>query len=207
MLRPLPEGGHRPATLESVPGDHPPACLPASFCMLQWAMPAPLADRTRDAPAAESPLPNRTPPEGVPTRPFPASRRRPSARWATGLAGCLGVLLLATATTGCDRRDRDTRTDHHPAPAPTQTPPEGTAEPAPSPASTDAAPSPTEDADPTAVLQSLTQAVRRYGVERQQVPSNLEDLVSKGYLVQIPEAPRGKRFRINRQLQVELVDK
>ncbi len=57
------------------------------------------------------------------------------------------------------------------------------------------------------VLSELTQAVRKYSAEQQQVPASLDDLVVKNYLSRVPEAPSGKRFAINKQLQVHLVDR
>ena len=61
------------------------------------------------------------------------------------------------------------------------------------------------EAELARVTSALTQAVRRYGIEQRQVPANLDDLVARGYLSQVPEAPRGRRFIIDKQLQVQLV--
>jgi hypothetical protein len=57
-----------------------------------------------------------------------------------------------------------------------------------------------------AQLAELTQAVRKYGVEKRRVPKSLEELVAGGYLNQVPQAPPGKRFEIDQKLQVQLVD-
>jgi hypothetical protein len=55
-------------------------------------------------------------------------------------------------------------------------------------------------------LDYLTQLVRRYSVEQQQVPKNLLDLVSLNYLEAIPVAPPGRRFVIDRKsVEVRLV--
>lgn len=68
-----------------------------------------------------------------------------------------------------------------------------------------AVPEAVSEADLAAVTAALTQAVRRYGIEQRQVPASLEDLVARGYLGQLPEPPRGRRFVIDKQLQVQLV--
>lgn len=52
------------------------------------------------------------------------------------------------------------------------------------------------------MLASLTQAVRRYGVEQRRVPGSLEELVTAGYLAGVPPAPPGQKFVINKNLQV-----
>lgn len=62
------------------------------------------------------------------------------------------------------------------------------------------------EADLATILEMLTQAVRRYGVEQQRVPANLEELVDRGYLTRVPAAPRGRRYVIDRQLRVQLQD-
>ena len=55
-----------------------------------------------------------------------------------------------------------------------------------------------------ALLKELTQAVRRYSVEQRRVPRNLEELAASGYLPGVPAAPAGKRFVIDKNLQVTL---
>lgn len=49
-------------------------------------------------------------------------------------------------------------------------------------------------------LGQLTQLVRRYTVEQQQVPKDLLELVARKYLAAIPHPPQGKRFVIDRKL-------
>ncbi len=56
------------------------------------------------------------------------------------------------------------------------------------------------------VLQQLTQAVRKYAVEQRRVPATLDELVANRYLAAIPGAPAGKKFAINKNLQVSLVN-
>jgi len=61
--------------------------------------------------------------------------------------------------------------------------------------------------DVSALLGELTQQARKYGMEQRQVPHNLNDLVAKGYLSAMPEAPPGKKFAINSKLEVYLSDR
>jgi hypothetical protein len=56
------------------------------------------------------------------------------------------------------------------------------------------------------LLGELTQTARRYGLEQRQVPKSLQDLVAKGYLPSLPQAPAGKKFAINKNLEVYLED-
>jgi len=49
-------------------------------------------------------------------------------------------------------------------------------------------------------LVQLTQLVRRYTVEQQQVPKDLLDLVARKYLTTVPHPPQGKRFVIDRKM-------
>jgi hypothetical protein len=53
--------------------------------------------------------------------------------------------------------------------------------------------------DLTAVLSELTQAVRKFSAEQRRVPASLDDLVSAGYLTQLPTAPAGKKFVIDQK--------
>ena len=48
-------------------------------------------------------------------------------------------------------------------------------------------------------LDYLTRLVRRYSVEKQQVPRDLLDLVTQKYLEAIPIAPAGQKFIIDRR--------
>jgi hypothetical protein len=52
----------------------------------------------------------------------------------------------------------------------------------------------------------LTQAVRKYAAEKQRAPKSLEELVAAGYLPVAPAAPAGKKFAIDKNLQVYLAD-
>ncbi len=56
------------------------------------------------------------------------------------------------------------------------------------------------------VLNDLTQVVRKYAVEQRRAPATLDELVTKGYLAAIPSAPAGKKFAINKNLQVYLAN-
>lgn len=57
------------------------------------------------------------------------------------------------------------------------------------------------------MLKKLTQAVRRYGIEQRRVPANLEEVFAQGYLEELPEAPVGKRFVIDKRLEVTLINR
>ena len=58
-----------------------------------------------------------------------------------------------------------------------------------------------------AMLSQLTQAVRRFALEKQQVPKSLDDLVAAGYLNSVPPAPGGKGWAVNKNLEVYLSGK
>jgi competence protein ComGC len=57
-----------------------------------------------------------------------------------------------------------------------------------------------------AVVNELTQVVRKYAVEQRRAPKVLDELVTNGYLARIPSAPAGKKFAINKNLQVYLAN-
>lgn len=57
----------------------------------------------------------------------------------------------------------------------------------------------TAAADSAAVLEALTQAVRRYAVERQVRPRSLAEVVAAGYVRNLPAAPAGQRFEIDQR--------
>ena len=48
-------------------------------------------------------------------------------------------------------------------------------------------------------LSHLTQLVRRYAVEQQQVPKDLGELVALNYIQTIPAPPPGQKFVIDRK--------
>ena len=56
------------------------------------------------------------------------------------------------------------------------------------------------------LLNDLTQQARKYGMEQQKAPKDLNELVAKGYLSAVPQAPPGKKFEITRKLDVILTD-
>ncbi|MBI3418501.1 MAG: hypothetical protein HY043_24685 [Verrucomicrobia bacterium] len=64
--------------------------------------------------------------------------------------------------------------------------------------------SPADAAQTQAMLDELTQAVRKYAAEQQRVPKSLQEIVDAGYLNGIPAAPAEKKFAINKDLQVYL---
>ena len=80
--------------------------------------------------------------------------------------------------------------------APTAEPQQATPQPPPAAA--------TDEAQIAAVLNELTQAVRKFGVEQRRVPKSLEEVAARGYLSSVPPAPAGKKFVIDKNLQVRL---
>jgi hypothetical protein len=61
--------------------------------------------------------------------------------------------------------------------------------------------------DTSAVLAQLTQAVRRYGAEKQKVPTSLNEVLGAGYVQGTPQPPAGKKFAIDpKRLEVMLVN-
>ncbi len=53
--------------------------------------------------------------------------------------------------------------------------------------------------DVTSVLAELTQALRRFSAEKQQVPVSLDALVSAGYIRNLPQPPAGKAFVVDQK--------
>jgi membrane-bound lytic murein transglycosylase B len=89
---------------------------------------------------------------------------------------------------GCSRKSPDAVPDAAMAP---------TAEAAAAPTKTDYGPQ----------LAELTQAVRKYGFEKQKVATSLDELVDAGYLPSKPVAPAGRSFSIDpKKMQVTLSD-
>ena len=61
-----------------------------------------------------------------------------------------------------------------------------------------------DEAQALAALDGMTQAVRKYAAEQQRVPKSIDEVVAAGYLSTIPAAPAGKKFAINKNLQIYL---
>jgi hypothetical protein len=74
------------------------------------------------------------------------------------------------------------------------------------PAAPSAATSPPDQAQIDAVVNDLTHAVRKYAVEQRRAPKALDELVANGYLARLPSAPAGKKFAIDKNLQVYLAN-
>ena len=111
---------------------------------------------------------------------------------------CRALLLagLALALTGCGKEAAKPSADagRNDRASETQTAPAITPAPAAAPQT---AVTPATPTDPAALLDSLTQALRRYGAEKQKVPASLNDLVAAGYLQSLPQPPTGKKFAID----------
>jgi hypothetical protein len=60
------------------------------------------------------------------------------------------------------------------------------------------------EVDYSKILDRLTQAVRKYAAETRAEPKSLNDLVTAGYLSELPEAPAGKKYVIDGNLRVQL---
>ena len=71
----------------------------------------------------------------------------------------------------------------------------GTSTPGTPNATNQAAANPADDA--TAALDILSQAVRKFGAEKQRVPKSLDEVVAAGYIKTLPQPPPGKRFSID----------
>ena len=118
------------------------------------------------------------------------------------LARTLAVCLLVAAV-GCGQAPSSAPSQ----PGSTTTDAAADSSPAGTSAATSPAPAvPTDATQIAALLAELTQAVRKYGVEKQRVPKSLDELVAGGYLNQVPQPPPGKRFEIDKKLQVHLVN-
>lgn len=149
-----------------------------------------------------APLPTGPPPRFGPRASAPGERKPAGAGTAGWRPPFLALVLLATAQ-GCGRSTDGPATATDPAPARPVPPPVAATDSAPA-APEPAAGEAVDAADLPAVLAGLTQAARRYGLEQRRAPAGLEELVAKGYLARIPEAPGGGRFVIDKQLQVRL---
>ena len=55
-------------------------------------------------------------------------------------------------------------------------------------------------------LNSLTREVRRWIVRNKRVPQSFEEVFS-GSQVQVPPPPAGKKYELNKQMKVVLVDR
>ena len=63
-----------------------------------------------------------------------------------------------------------------------------------------------DETQSAAVLSDLTQTVRKYAAERRSAPKGLEELLAGGYLSKVPQPPAGKKFVIDKNLQVTLAN-
>lgn len=53
------------------------------------------------------------------------------------------------------------------------------------------------EADVSAVLEEMTQALRKFSFEKKRLPTSIDELVTAGYLGAKPTAPGSKRFAID----------
>ena len=62
--------------------------------------------------------------------------------------------------------------------------------------------------DPTAALDALTQALRKYAMERKGLPTSFSEMEKSGYVRSVPPAPSGKQYAIDaKACRVVLVNK
>ncbi len=53
------------------------------------------------------------------------------------------------------------------------------------------------EADVSAILEEMTQALRKFSFEKKRLPGSIDELVTAGYLGAKPTAPGGKLFTID----------
>ena len=124
----------------------------------------------------------------------PNSRRYP-------LSACISLISLSVALTlsACSKTP-DSSNEANPAPSgPSATAPNSADHAVSSPAVADTAAA-------EALAGELTQVVRKYAAEKQRAPKSLDEIVAAGYLPSTPLAPAGKKFAIDKNLQVYLAD-
>ncbi len=103
----------------------------------------------------------------------------------------MAVLCLVLGLTACNRPEKQAPVATSDAPA---APAAGTAAPtAPSVADGPAI----AEADVSAILEEMTQALRKFSFEKKRLPGSIDELVTAGYLGAKPTAPGGKRFTID----------
>lgn len=59
------------------------------------------------------------------------------------------------------------------------------------------APASGSQADLTAALGELTQALRKFSFEQRRVPKDISEVISAGYVKNVPQPPAGKKFGID----------
>ena len=74
----------------------------------------------------------------------------------------------------------------------------------PEPVPADAGSATVDETAATARAAELTQVVRKYAAEKQRAPKGFEEIVAAGYLPGVPVAPGGRKFVIDKNLQVTL---
>jgi len=106
------------------------------------------------------------------------------------------VAIAAIAGTSCSKKQQPaqhSKIESAPATAPVE-------ETAAMPPSETASPDAVEinsGTDQSQILVQLTMQLRRYCIEHHQLPASLNDLVTAGYVQNIPPPPPGKRFAID----------
>lgn len=117
------------------------------------------------------------------------------------LFACISLTSLSVGITlaACSKTpDASTETDPPPAGSSATTP--SSADPGVS------TPAVADTAAAEALALELTQVARKYAAEKQRAPKSLDEIVAAGYLPSTPVAPAGKKFAIDKNLQVYLAD-
>jgi hypothetical protein len=113
-------------------------------------------------------------------------------------------LLIAVLLTGCGKSPETSRPTRVSKPESAQAEQTDAAPATEQPAVADGSGS--SEAALNAALGELTQALRKYSFEHQRLPKTFSEVVAAGYVKNLPQAPRGKRFEIDaKTVQVVLV--
>ena len=103
----------------------------------------------------------------------------------------MAVLCLVLGLTACNRQENQ-------APAAVTDAPTAPAASTASPATPTVPDGPAiAEADVSAILEEMTQALRKFSFEKKRLPGSIDELVNAGYLGAKPTAPGGKRFTID----------
>jgi hypothetical protein len=103
----------------------------------------------------------------------------------------MAALCLVLGLTACNRPENQAPVSANDAPA---TPVAGVTAPAAPPVPDGPA---IAEADVSAILEEMTQALRKFSFEKKRLPGSIDELVTAGYLGAKPTAPGSKRFAID----------
>lgn len=131
------------------------------------------------------------------------------------LAHIILLALLVTLTAGCRKAAKTVNTSDSPNQtsagsnatiAAVEGPPDALAPP--SIAENSPVPGAVTQQNSASILESLTQSLRKFTVEKQHLPKTLDEVVRAGYIARLPDAPDGKKFALDlKTVRVVLVDR